>query len=107
MLLRLQEVALKLCLDPLKLLLGSIASDGGESSSRGAYLRALGFGLCGAKSDEHGLLFIGLLVLTHTGCRVLSFLSLNQTRSRLRWKDLERGKKSSSFRYGYPDSRLG
>jgi hypothetical protein len=30
-------VALKLCLDPLKLLLGSIALDGSESSSRGGF----------------------------------------------------------------------
>jgi hypothetical protein len=42
-LLRLQEAALKLHLVPLKLLLGSIASDGGESSTRGGYLHALGF----------------------------------------------------------------
>jgi hypothetical protein len=42
-LLWLQEAALKLHLDPLKLLLHSIASDGGESSSRSGYLRALLF----------------------------------------------------------------
>jgi hypothetical protein len=39
---------------PLKLLLGSNASNSGESSSRGSYLCALGFGACGTKFDEHG-----------------------------------------------------
>jgi hypothetical protein len=78
-LLQLREVALKLCLDPLKLLLGSIALDGSKSNSRSGYVHALGFGVCGAKSNEHGSLFIGLLVLTRRGCGVLSFLSLNQT----------------------------
>jgi hypothetical protein len=106
-LLWLQEVALKLSLDPLKLLLGSIASDGGESSSHDSSLCSLGFGVCGAKSEKHRPLFIGLLVLTRRGCGVLYFLSLNQTRTRLRWKDLEKGKKSGSFRYGNPDSRPG
>jgi hypothetical protein len=76
-LLWLQEVALNLCLDPLKLLLGSIASDGGESSSRSGYPRALGFGVCRTKTDEHGPLFIGLLVLARRGCGVLPFLSIN------------------------------
>jgi hypothetical protein len=66
-LLRLQEVALDLRLDPLKLLLGPIASNGGELSSRSGYLRALGFGACGMKFDEHVPLFVGLLVLTHRG----------------------------------------
>jgi hypothetical protein len=60
-LLRPQGVALKLHLDPLKLLLGSIALDDGESSSHNNFPRALGFGACGIKFDEHGLLFIGLL----------------------------------------------
>jgi hypothetical protein len=60
-LLRPQGIALKLCLDPLKLLLGSIASDGGELSSHGGFPRVLGFGACGLKFDKHGLLFIGLL----------------------------------------------
>jgi hypothetical protein len=99
-LLRLQEVALKLCLDPLKLLLGSIASNSDESSSRGGYLRALGFGVCGTKSDEHGPLFIGLLVLTHRGCGVLPFLSINQTQTRLQSKDFGKGKISVLFRCG-------
>ena len=66
MLLRLQEVALKLCLDPLKLLLGSIALDGGESSSHDGFPRALGFGAYGIKFDEHGLLFIALLAPDHS-----------------------------------------
>jgi hypothetical protein len=91
MLLWLQEVALKLCLDPLKLLLHSISSDGGESSSRDGYLRALGFGVCGTKFDEHVPLFIGLLVLARRGCRVLHFLSINQTQTRLCY-DTESGK---------------
>jgi hypothetical protein len=76
-LLRLQEVALKHCLDPLKLLIGSIASDGGESNSRGGYLCALGFAVCGTKSDVHVPLFIGLLVLDCRGCGVPPFLSIN------------------------------
>jgi hypothetical protein len=59
-LLRLREVALKLCLDPLKLLLGSIASNGGESSLCGGYLHVLEFGACRMKFDNHGPLFIGL-----------------------------------------------
>jgi hypothetical protein len=61
------QVALKVCLDPLKLLLDSIPSDGGESSSRGVCVHALGFGVCVAKSGEHVPLFIGLLVLTRRG----------------------------------------
>jgi hypothetical protein len=56
-----QGVALKLHLDPLKLLLRSIALDGGELSSHGGFPQALGFGACGIKFDEHRLLFIGLL----------------------------------------------
>jgi hypothetical protein len=80
-LLWLQGAALKLHLDPLKLLLGSIALDGGESSSCGSYLRAVGFGACGMKFDEYGLLFIGFLVPSHRGCGVLHFLSTNRTQT--------------------------
>jgi hypothetical protein len=76
-LLRLHEVALKHFLDPPRLFLTSIASDGGESSSRGSYLRVLVFGVCRTKSDEHGQLFIELLVLARRGCGVLHFLSIN------------------------------
>jgi hypothetical protein len=47
------EVALKLRLDPLELLLGSIALGGGESSLCSGYLHALGFRACGMKFDEH------------------------------------------------------
>jgi hypothetical protein len=97
MLLQLQEVALKLCLDPLKLLLGSIASNGGESSSHDSYLRALGFGVCGTKSDEHEPLFIGILVLSCRGCRVLPFLSINRTQTQFRSEDFGKGKISSSL----------
>jgi hypothetical protein len=92
MLLWLQEVALKLCLDPLKLLLSSIASDDDELSSRGGYLRVLRFGVCGTKSEEHGPLFLGLSVLARRECRVLPFLSLNRTQTRLRSKDFGKGK---------------
>jgi hypothetical protein len=60
----LREAALQLCLAPLKLLLGLIASDDAESSSSGSYLRALGFGACGP-------LVIGLLGPTRKGDRVL------------------------------------
>jgi hypothetical protein len=69
--LRLQGAALQLCLAPLKLILGSIASDVDESMLCGGYLRALGFGACGTKFDEYGPLFIGLLGLTHRGDGVL------------------------------------
>jgi hypothetical protein len=82
------------------LLLGSIALGDDEVSSHGDLLHALGFRLCGSKFDEHELLFIGLLVLARRGYGVLSFLSLNRNQTRLRWKDLERERKSSSLRYG-------
>jgi hypothetical protein len=59
-LLRLQEVAPKFHLDPLKLLLSLIALNDGELSLCGGYLRALGFGACGMIFDEHMLLYIGL-----------------------------------------------
>jgi hypothetical protein len=97
-LLRLQEVAPKLCLDPLKLLLGSIASNGGESSLFSGYICVLGFGACGTKFIKHGPLFIGLLVWTRRGLRVLQFLSLNRTLIRLCLEDfLER----NQTRVGY------
>jgi hypothetical protein len=75
--LRLRGATLQLRLGPLKLLLGSIASNVEESSSCGGYLRALGFGACGTKFNEYGLLFIGLLGPTHRGDGVLHFLSIN------------------------------
>jgi hypothetical protein len=90
-LLRLQEAALKLHLDPLKLLLGSIASDGGESSSCGGFLCVLGFGDCGMKFIKHMPLFIGLLVPSHRGRVVLAFLSTNRIQSQLRSKDITNG----------------
>jgi hypothetical protein len=73
----LRGAALQLHLAPLKLLLGSIASDVDESSSCGGYLRALGFGACGTKFNEYRPLFIWLLGLTHRGSGVLLFLSIN------------------------------
>jgi hypothetical protein len=82
-LLWLQEGALKLCLNPLKLLLCSIALDGGESRSHNSFLCALGIGDCGMKFIEHRLLFIGLLVPSYRGCGDLSFLSKNQIQTRL------------------------
>jgi hypothetical protein len=72
-----------------------------------SFCSALGFGSCGSKFKGNRLLFIGLSALARRGCEVLPFLSLNQTQTWLWWKDLERGKKSSSFRYGNPDSRPG
>jgi hypothetical protein len=87
----LQEAVLKLHLDPLKLLLGSIALDGSESSSRGSYLCVLGFGTCGTKFDEYGPLFIGLLGPTRRGDGVLHFLSINRTLIRLRLEDFWKG----------------
>jgi hypothetical protein len=69
--LRLRGAALQLRLTPLKLLLGSIASNVDESSSSDGYLCALGFVACGTKFDEYGPLFIGLLGPTRRGCGVL------------------------------------
>jgi hypothetical protein len=69
--LRLREAALQLRLAPLKLLLGSIASDVDESSLSDGYLHALGFGACRTNFDEYGPLFIGLLGPTRRGCGVL------------------------------------
>jgi hypothetical protein len=87
----LQGAALQLCLAPLKLLLGSFASDVDESSLCGGYLHALEFGACGTKFDEYRLLFIGLLGPTHRGDRVLHFLSINRTLIRLRLEDFWKG----------------
>jgi hypothetical protein len=39
----------------------------------------LGFGACGAKFNEYGPLFLGLLGPTHRGDGVLRFLYTNQT----------------------------
>jgi hypothetical protein len=83
----LRGAALQLRLAPLKLLLGSIASDVYESSLCGGYLCALGFGACVTKFDEYGPLFIGLLGPTHRGDGVQHFLSINQTLIRLRFED--------------------
>jgi hypothetical protein len=77
-LLRFQEGALKLRLDFLKLLLGLIASDGGESSSHGGFLCALGFVDYRLKFVEHSPLFIGILVPSCRGRGDLAFLSTNQ-----------------------------
>jgi hypothetical protein len=99
-LLWLQEVALKLHLDPLKLLLGSIASDGDESSSHDGYLRVRGFGVCRTKYNENGPLFIGVSVLTHRGCEVIPFLSINRTQTWLQSKDFGKRKISDLFQYG-------
>jgi hypothetical protein len=67
----LRGAALQLCLAPLKLLLGSIASNIDESSSCGGYLHGIGFGACETKFDKYGPLFIGLLGPTHRGDGVL------------------------------------
>jgi hypothetical protein len=95
MVLRLRGAALQLCLAPLKLLLGSTASDINESSSCGGYLHALGFGACGTKFDEYRPLFIGLLGPTNRGDGVLRFLYTNQTLNRLClgdfWKRVDSG----------------
>jgi hypothetical protein len=77
-LLRFQEGALKLRLDFLKLLLGLIASDGGESSSHRGFLCALGFVDYGLKFVEHRPLFIGILVPSCRGRGDLAFLTTNQ-----------------------------
>jgi hypothetical protein len=73
----LRGVDLQLRLAPLKLLLGSFASDVDESSSCGGYPHALGFGACETKFDEYMPLFIGLLGPTCRGCGVLRFLFIN------------------------------
>jgi hypothetical protein len=69
--LQLREAALQLRLAPIKLLLGSIASDVDDSSSSGGYLHVLWFGACRMKSDEYGPLFIGILGPTRRGDGVL------------------------------------
>jgi hypothetical protein len=107
MVLRLRGAALHLRLAPLKLLLGSIASDVDESSSCGGYLRALGFGACGTKFDEYGPLFIGLLGPTRRGCRVLRFLSINRTLIRLRLEDFWKGMNFRFVMIRTPNSRPG
>jgi hypothetical protein len=60
MVLRRQEPAQQTPRVPLLLLLGSIALDGDELSSRSSYLRALAFEVCGTKSNEHKPLFVGI-----------------------------------------------
>jgi hypothetical protein len=75
--LRLQGAALQLCLAPLKLLLGSIASDIDESSLCGGYLCALGYGACGTKFDEYRPLFMGLLGPSQRGDGVQHFVFIN------------------------------
>jgi hypothetical protein len=90
-LLWLQEVALKLRLDPLKLLLSSIASDGGGSSLCGGYLHALGLGACRTEFDEHVPLFIGLLLLNHSTRGVLTDSILGLIHNRVGWRESKRG----------------
>jgi hypothetical protein len=89
--LRLWGAALQLRLAPLKLLLGSIASDVDGSSSGGGYLRVLGFGAWGTKFDKYGPLFIGLLGPTCRGDGVLRFLSINRTLIWLHFKEFCKG----------------
>jgi hypothetical protein len=89
--LRLRGATLQLHLTPLKLLLGSIASDVDESSLCDDYLRALGFGACGTTFDEYGPLFIWLLGPTRRGDGVLHFLSINRTLIRLRLEGMNFG----------------
>jgi hypothetical protein len=89
--LQLRGATLQLRLAPLKLLLGSIASDVDESSLCGSYLRALGFGACGTKFNEYGPLLIGLLGPTRRGDRVLHFLSINRTLIQLCLEDFWKG----------------
>jgi hypothetical protein len=106
-LLRLRGTALQLCLAPLKLLLGSIASDVDESSSYDGYLRALGFVARGTKFDEYGPLFIGLLGPTSRGCGILRFLSINRTLIRLRLEDFWKGMNFGFDTIRKPNSRSG
>jgi hypothetical protein len=89
--LQLWGAALQLRLAPLKLLLGSIASDVDESSSCSGYLRALGFGACRAKFNDYGPLFIWLFGPTRRGDEVLRFLYTNQTLTRLCLGDFWKG----------------
>jgi hypothetical protein len=99
--------ALQLRLAPLKLLLGSIASDVNESSLCGGYLCALGFGAYGTKFDEYRLLFIGLLGPTRRGDGVLHFLSINRTLIRLRLEDFWKGMNFRFVMIWKPNSRPG
>jgi hypothetical protein len=103
----LRGAALQLRLAPLKLLLGSIASDVDESSSCGGDLRALGCGACGTKFDEYRLLFIGLLGPAHRGDGVLYFLSINRTLIRLHLEDFWKGMNFGLVTIWKPNSRPG
>jgi hypothetical protein len=94
-LLRPQGVALKLRLDPLKLLLGSIALDGSELSSHDTFPRALGFWACRIKFNEHDLLFIGLLALDRSWEKILAILSLTELDSALVGEKSWRGESRS------------
>jgi hypothetical protein len=47
---------------------------------------------CGMKFERFRPQFIGVLVLTHRGCGVQHFLSINQTLTRLRSEDFWKGK---------------
>jgi hypothetical protein len=105
--LRLRKAALQLHLAPLKLLLGSIASDNDELSSRSSYLCAIEFGACRIKFDEYELLFIWFLSPTHRGDGVLRFLCTNQTLSRLHLGDFWKGMNSGWLRYRKSNSRPG
>jgi hypothetical protein len=105
--LQLWGAALQFCLALLKLLLGSIASEVDESSLCGGYLCALGFGACGAKFDEYGPLFIGLLGPTRRGDRVLHLLSINQTLIRLCLQDFWKGMNLEFVTIWKPNSRTG
>jgi hypothetical protein len=98
------EAALQLRLAPLKLLLGSIASDGNKSSSRDGYLRALGVGACRMKFNKYEPLFIGLLGPTCGGDRVLQILCTNQTLSQLHLGDFWKGMNSGWLRHQKPNS---
>jgi hypothetical protein len=68
--------------------------------SRGGYLRALGFGVRGTKSDDHEALFIVILVPTRRGCGVLPFLSINQTPNLALIKRFWKGKSRVCFDMG-------
>jgi hypothetical protein len=78
-------------LDPLKLLLGSIASDDLKSSLCGGYLRVLWFGACGMNFDKHGPLFIGLLLPNRSTCRVLTDSIIGLIQNRVGWRESKRG----------------
>jgi hypothetical protein len=72
----------------LKLLLGFNYCEWQRIDLARGFCSVLGFGSCRSKFKENRPLFIGLLVWTRRGFRVLQFLSTNRTLIQLHLEDL-------------------